>query len=234
MGKVPSKAKVLKALAHPVRLNILEALVHGPLRVNELVRLTRRRQPYISQHLGVLRRAGVIVASRKGASIYYQLDPFALKDTGETVCAVCRPLRDTVEPLVVGYKMMPGSKINAWHGIAREQIAWHPTIVAERCVGCGMCATSCERGVYAFDCENNRPVVVAPQMCMVGCTTCATLCLYDAIEFPSRGSIRQLVRERKVLRRSKDELRDQRDRYDVVRAEKGAASMAKDARLHWR
>jgi len=223
VGMVPSKAKVLKALAHPVRLSILEALMRGPVCVNELVRLTQRRQPYVSQQLGVLRRAGVVIAGREGASIHYQLNPFALKDTWETVCAICRPLRDTVEPLLVGGMAISESKKNAWHGIARSAIAWQPTIVAERCVGCGMCATSCVRGVYAFDYENNRPVVVAPQTCMVGCTTCTTLCLYDAIEFPSRGYIRQLVRERKVLRQSKDELRDHRDRYDVARTEKAEA-----------
>jgi NAD-dependent dihydropyrimidine dehydrogenase PreA subunit len=58
----------------------------------------------------------------------------------------------------------------------REQINWHPTIVPERCVECGLCATSCGRNVYAFDYEANKPVVVAPQACMAGCTACATIC----------------------------------------------------------
>jgi len=40
---------------------------------------------------------------------------------------------------------------NAWHGLPRAEIRRHPTVVADRCIGCGLCATSCGRGVYAFD-----------------------------------------------------------------------------------
>lgn len=102
-----------------------------------------------------------------------------------------------------------------WHGIPREEIQWSPTVVTDRCVGCGICVTSCGRGVYAFDYGQNKPVVVAPQMCMVGCTTCATTCPEDAIDFPSRGYIRQLIKQNKVLRQSKDMLRHNREKYDV-------------------
>jgi CDP-4-dehydro-6-deoxyglucose reductase, E3 len=102
-----------------------------------------------------------------------------------------------------------------WHGVTRNEIQWNPTIVEDRCVGCGMCATSCGRGVYAFDYEQNRPVVVEPEMCMVGCTTCASICTQDAIEFPSTGYIRQLIRRKKLLRQSKDMLRTNREKYDV-------------------
>jgi CDP-4-dehydro-6-deoxyglucose reductase len=102
-----------------------------------------------------------------------------------------------------------------WHGIPRQEIPWYPTVMADRCVGCGLCVTSCGRQVYAFDYERNRPVVVAPDHCMVGCTTCATICTQDALEFPSRGFIRQLVREKKLLRHAKDELRANRERFDV-------------------
>lgn len=102
-----------------------------------------------------------------------------------------------------------------WHGLERTDIRWAPTVVAERCVGCGMCVTSCGRGVYAFDFAANRPVVAAPEACMVGCTTCATLCLQDAIEFPSRGYIRELIRKQHLLRQAKDMLRQAPERYDV-------------------
>lgn len=98
-----------------------------------------------------------------------------------------------------------------WHDVPRHEIDWHPTVVADRCVGCGLCATSCGRGVYAFDYEQNRPVVVAPLMCMVGCTTCATICTQDAIEFPSQGYIRHLIKERRLLRQAKDLLRSKTD-----------------------
>lgn len=46
---------------------------------------------------------------------------------------------------------MNQSPNNTWHGVPRAEIRWHPTVVPERCVGCGPCTTSCGRGVYAFD-----------------------------------------------------------------------------------
>lgn len=106
--------------------------------------------------------------------------------------------------------------LKPWHGIPREDISWFPTVVTDRCLGCGLCVTSCGRQVYAFDYEKNRPVVVNPYHCMVGCTTCATVCTQDALEFPSRGFIRQLVRERKLLRHAKDELKAGRETHDVT------------------
>lgn len=110
--------------------------------------------------------------------------------------------------------------IKPWHGIPREEIAWYPTIVAERCLGCGLCVTSCGRQVYRFDYENNVAVVAHPLNCMVGCSTCATLCPREAIEFPSRGYIQQLLRERKVLRQSKDTLHAHPDLYGFETEEK--------------
>lgn len=111
---------------------------------------------------------------------------------------------------------MDNNKLAQWHGIPRDEITWHPTVVADRCAGCGLCVTSCGRGVYAFDYEQNTPTVVSPQMCMVGCTTCATLCPQDAIEFPSRGYIQQLIRHQHLVRQSKGLLRDNREKYDVA------------------
>ena len=33
--------------------------------------------------------------------------------------------------------------VKPWHGIPREEINWSPTVVAERCIGCGLCVTTC-------------------------------------------------------------------------------------------
>ncbi|RIK28735.1 MAG: ferredoxin [Chloroflexi bacterium] len=105
--------------------------------------------------------------------------------------------------------------VKPWHGIPRDEIAWYPTVVADRCIGCGMCVTSCGRQVYAFDYEQNVAVVEHPLQCMVGCTTCATLCRRDAIEFPSQGYIRHLIRVQKLERKTKDALKANRDLYDI-------------------
>jgi len=103
-----------------------------------------------------------------------------------------------------------------WHDIPRQEIEWYPTVVDDRCIGCGLCVTSCGRQVFGFDYERNRAVVANPYNCMVGCTTCATICARDALEFPSPGYIRQRIREEKLLRKTKDALREKREVYDVT------------------
>jgi NAD-dependent dihydropyrimidine dehydrogenase PreA subunit len=103
-----------------------------------------------------------------------------------------------------------------WHGIPRENFQRHPTVITERCIGCGMCVTSCGRGVYAFDYDGQKPVVVKPQMCMVGRTPCVTICTHDAIEFLSNGYIRQIIRERKIMRRAKDLLKPNFEKHTIA------------------
>lgn len=102
-----------------------------------------------------------------------------------------------------------------WRGIPREQIDWLPTLVAERSIGCGLRATACGKNVYSFDYEANQPVVAAPQACMVGCTTCAVLCPQDALEFPSVGYVRQIIRKNKLVTQAKNMLRADPEKYDV-------------------
>ncbi len=56
-------------------------------------------------------------------------------------------------------------KVNmGWHGVPRQEIKWFPAITIERCTGCGLCVTSCFRGVLAFDYETDQAVVVTPRM----------------------------------------------------------------------
>jgi DNA-binding transcriptional ArsR family regulator len=74
MNKLKLEAKVFKILAHPVRLQILEALANQPLCVCELVALTGRRQAYISQHLALLREVNLVRYERSGLNIYYRVN----------------------------------------------------------------------------------------------------------------------------------------------------------------
>lgn len=64
---------LLKALAAPVRLAALEQLVIGPRCVHELVDLLGVSQPLVSQHLRVLRSAGLVTAGRRGREVEYAL-----------------------------------------------------------------------------------------------------------------------------------------------------------------
>ncbi|ATJ90149.1 ArsR family transcriptional regulator [Acetobacter senegalensis] len=63
----------LKLFAQPQRLLILDALLTGPLAVSELESQTGIGQPTLSQQLGTLRRADIIVPRRESRTIYYSL-----------------------------------------------------------------------------------------------------------------------------------------------------------------
>ncbi|MGE5140369.1 MAG: ArsR/SmtB family transcription factor [Rudaea sp.] len=66
-------ARVLRLLAHPARLQLLEALLPGEQCVCHLTALLGRRQAYVSQHLGGLRRAGLIAKRKEGLRVYYHI-----------------------------------------------------------------------------------------------------------------------------------------------------------------
>jgi DNA-binding transcriptional ArsR family regulator len=66
-------AELLKALASRARLAIVEQLSHADQCVHELVENTGLNQPLVSQHLRVLRSAGVVTGSRRGREIAYSL-----------------------------------------------------------------------------------------------------------------------------------------------------------------
>ncbi|NPA90970.1 MAG: winged helix-turn-helix transcriptional regulator [Chloroflexi bacterium] len=66
-------AFVAHALSHPVRLAILNMLDEDGLYVTDLARTLGRLQANISQHLMVLRDAGLVVAEREGMNVRYKL-----------------------------------------------------------------------------------------------------------------------------------------------------------------
>jgi DNA-binding transcriptional ArsR family regulator len=70
------KAEFFKALGHPVRIRVLELLTEGDRSVSDLLEQLTVEQPHLSQQLGVLRRAGFVVARREGPNVIYALaDP---------------------------------------------------------------------------------------------------------------------------------------------------------------
>jgi ArsR family transcriptional regulator len=70
----------LLALAHPVRLRILEILARrgGEVCVCDLERTLPVKQPTISHHLRLLREAGLVDTARRGIWAYYLVAPAAL------------------------------------------------------------------------------------------------------------------------------------------------------------
>lgn len=71
---------VLKALAHPVRLRILQALRGAELNVGEIDETAAIGQPTLSQQLAVLRKAGVVETRREAKLVYYRIVPEAVSE----------------------------------------------------------------------------------------------------------------------------------------------------------
>ena len=72
-------AQLFKALAHPLRVEVLALLTEGERSVGELIAETGAEASHLSQQLGVLRSAGVLVSRRAGSRVYYRLrDPRTL------------------------------------------------------------------------------------------------------------------------------------------------------------
>jgi len=73
-------AAVARALGDPKRLRVLECLAGGEVSVGELSASVGCQVPNMSQHLAVLRSAGLVTARREGNTVYYRLaDPRVLE-----------------------------------------------------------------------------------------------------------------------------------------------------------
>ncbi len=66
-------AEICKTFSNPIRLEILSRLRDGRKSVNQIATLTGVRQATISQHLAVLRQRGVVVTTREGLNVYYEV-----------------------------------------------------------------------------------------------------------------------------------------------------------------
>ena len=84
------QAEVLRTLASPRRLEILHRLADGPREVGRLAAELGLSQPNVSQHLAVMRTAGIVDAERVGREVRYRLsDP--------DVMVACRVMRTVLE-----------------------------------------------------------------------------------------------------------------------------------------
>jgi DNA-binding transcriptional ArsR family regulator len=70
------KAEMFRALSHPARIRILEALARGERSVGEMQPEIGIELSHLSQQLAILRRAGLVTTRKEGQSVYYSVkDP---------------------------------------------------------------------------------------------------------------------------------------------------------------
>jgi ArsR family transcriptional regulator, nickel/cobalt-responsive transcriptional repressor len=72
-------ARMLKSLADPERLRIIDCLRQGPRNVTDIARETCADIVNVSHHLGVLRSAGLVLDHKQGRFVVYRLHPDVFK-----------------------------------------------------------------------------------------------------------------------------------------------------------
>jgi len=72
-ARYEAQADILKALAHPSRLLIVNELSRGERCVCELTDLVGAEMPTVSRHLGVLKDAGILADEKRGTMVFYRL-----------------------------------------------------------------------------------------------------------------------------------------------------------------
>ena len=96
-----ARTRILKALAHPTRLFIVEELSRGPRCVCELTEMIGADVSTVSKHLALMRSVGLVLDDKRGAQVFYRLRvPCVLEFFGclEAVLAeVARERAETAE-----------------------------------------------------------------------------------------------------------------------------------------
>lgn len=84
------QAELFKVLSVESRIRIIDLLKQrGPMGANELAKALAITPSAVSQHLKILRFAGLVRSERKGYWLPYEVDPSALDQCGEVLAQVC-------------------------------------------------------------------------------------------------------------------------------------------------
>ena len=101
-AKYEARAAIVKALAHPARLMIVDELTeHSQRCVRELTELVGSDLSTVSRHLSVLRNAGIVESEKRGTTVHYRLRVKCIRKFFECVESVLRAsARDRQEALM--------------------------------------------------------------------------------------------------------------------------------------
>ncbi len=72
-ARMQARSRIIKAMAHPTRLFIVDALSRGERCVCELTEMVGADMSTVSKHLAVLRGAGIVADDKRGSQVYYTL-----------------------------------------------------------------------------------------------------------------------------------------------------------------
>jgi len=72
-ARLSARAQIIKALAHPTRLFIVEELSEGERCVCELTEMIGADMSTVSKHLSILKSAGIVLDDKRGTQVYYTL-----------------------------------------------------------------------------------------------------------------------------------------------------------------
>ena len=86
------RARRFRALGDPLRLGIVERLAAGPCCVCDLKDRFGTAGPLLSHHLGVLRDAGIVTATRQGRWVHYALDHDTVAELLTTTATETHPV----------------------------------------------------------------------------------------------------------------------------------------------
>lgn len=85
--RLEKAAEMLRAVAHPVRLGILQVLEHGEKNVTEICQHLGLAQAYTSQQLNYLKTRGVLASRKDKTQVFYRIAFPAVLKIIECVCA---------------------------------------------------------------------------------------------------------------------------------------------------
>ena len=73
LARYEARARIIKAMAHPSRLFIVDELSRGERCVCELTEMIGVDMSTVSRHLSILKNAGIVDDDKRGSMVYYRL-----------------------------------------------------------------------------------------------------------------------------------------------------------------
>ena len=92
-ARLDARAEVIKAMAHPTRLFLVEHLSRGERCVCDLTARVGSDISTVSRHLAILRQAGILASERRGQQIFYRLQTPCVLGFFDCIEGVLHPTR---------------------------------------------------------------------------------------------------------------------------------------------